>query len=154
MAESAEHDNKIAELMQKLGLTGDQLQGVKLGPGVVGRNSTIAWVFLLVMLVGAVTAGYLHSQVLLGLSLGGAILAGVAIPVLNVYFGNKNPAAALMEGAEFLQYQRMQMRMAAKGIPVIESGVGVLAPPQLKGTGPRSQLKAADASSEIADESE
>lgn len=118
----------IAQLLKKLGLTGHQLHNVKLGPGVVGRNSSIAWAFELVMLVGVICATIMHSPWLLALSLGGAILVAVVIVVTNVYFGNKNPAAALLEGAEFLEYQQI---LAAKGRPVIAPTEPVEAPPLL-----------------------
>jgi hypothetical protein len=118
MAERSQTD-RIADLLNKLGISGHQLQNVKLGPGVVGRNSSIAWAFEFVMLAGVVASAILHSIPMLGLSLAGAICVAVAIALSNVYFGNKNPAAALLEGAQFLEYQQMQM--AAKGVPVIES---------------------------------
>src|ERR1700688_639412 len=122
MGERSQTD-RIADLLNRLGISGHQLQNVKLGPGVVGRNSSIAWAFELVMLGGVVASAILHSIPMLGLSLAGATAVAIIISISNVYFGNKNPAAALLEGAQFLEYQQMQM--ASKGVPVIES----LAPP-------------------------
>ncbi|MFZ0640647.1 MAG: hypothetical protein WA020_08390 [Candidatus Acidiferrales bacterium] len=111
--------DRVSDLMQRLGISGRQLQNVKLGPGVVGRNSSIAWVFEVVMLAGVIASAVEHDTLMLGVSLGGSILVAVVISLSNVYFGNKNPAAALLEGAQFLEYHQMQM--AAKGVPVIES---------------------------------
>src|SRR5438876_10770728 len=86
MSEASQLD-RAAELMGKLGISGHQLQGAKLGPGVVGRNSSIAWAFMVVMLVGVICSAFLHSTVLMGLSLGGAIIVALAISLCNVYFG-------------------------------------------------------------------
>ena len=118
MTERSQSD-RIADLLNRLGITGHQLKNAKLGPGVVGRNSSIAWAFEVVMLGGVIASTILHSIPMLGLSLAGAIVVAIVIVLSNVYFGNKNPAAALLEGAQFLEYQHMQM--AAKGVPVIES---------------------------------
>lgn len=49
--------DKIPELMERLGISGHQLQNVKLGPGVVGRNSAIAWLLEIVMLAGVICGG-------------------------------------------------------------------------------------------------
>jgi hypothetical protein len=119
MTEHTDSGHKIADLMNRLGLSGHQLQNVKLGPGVVGRNSSIAWVFEVVMLAGVIAAAFLHSTTMLALSLAGAILVAIVIVVCNVYFCSKNPAAGLLEGAQFLEFHHMQM--AAKGIPLIEA---------------------------------
>jgi hypothetical protein len=121
--------DRIADLLNRLGLSGHQLKNAKLGPGVVGRNSSIAWAFEVVMLGGVVASAVLHSIPMLGLSLSGAILVAIVIVISNVYFGNKNPAAALLEGAQFLEYQHMQM--AAKGVPVIEASTPPITQPPL-----------------------
>jgi hypothetical protein len=117
-------ESKTAILITEL-LT--RLQNVKLGPGVVGRNSSIVWAFMLVMLAGAIVSGIEHSTILLSLSLAGAILVALVALILNVYFGNKNPAAALLEGAHFVEYH--QIEMAAKGMPRIEPSSPPSLPP-------------------------
>lgn len=109
----------------RLGLVAQQLQGVKLGPGVVGRNTSIAWLFMVVMLVGVVSSATMHNPWLLGIALGGAIFGTLFTQSINVYFGNKNPGAALLEGAQLLEYQKM----AAKGMPVIEDLSTAVPPP-------------------------
>jgi hypothetical protein len=128
----SEHDSsdKVAELMKRLGVSGQQLQNVKLGPGVVGRNSSIAWVAGIVMLAGVICGGYLHSPTLVGVSLLGGVLVGLVVPWLNVSFAKTNPAAALLEGAHFVEFHQMQLT-AAKGVPPVGGGPPVPPPPQL-----------------------
>jgi hypothetical protein len=107
---------QLAETMKKLGLSAEQIQNAKLGPGVVGRNSKIAFTFLMVSIAAIVAGAYIHSNVIVSLSIIFAFIVALGIPILNVIFGNKNPAAAILEGSEFLQYQQL---MASKGNPVI-----------------------------------
>lgn len=129
MAENSQSD-RVFDLLNKLGISGHQLQGVKLGPGVVGRNSSIAWTLEVVMLAGVICAAILHNALLLGVSLTGAVVTALVVAIGNLYFGAKNPAAALLEGAQFLEYQHMQLA-AAKGIPKIELSTPTPQPPQL-----------------------
>jgi hypothetical protein len=136
---SEQEKSKVIELMEKLGITGHQLQNVKLGPGVVGRNSSIAWALELVMLAGVICGAYLHSAALVGLSLGGAILVALAVAAGNIYFGRQNPAAALLEGAHFLEFQHMQMT-AAKGESHVEIPEPPIPPPAQLPEGGRGQL--------------
>jgi len=51
---------------------------------------------------------------LVGLALFGAIVSGLLIAGMNIRFGKDDPAAALLEGAEFLQFHQMQAK-ATKG---------------------------------------
>lgn len=108
--------DQIPELMERLGISGKQLQNVKLGPGIVGRNSTIIWVFLIVMLTGVICGAILKSQILVGGSLIGAVCVALVGILGNIHFGKRNPAAAILEGAEFLEFHQMQMT-ASKGQP-------------------------------------
>jgi hypothetical protein len=129
-----EEKNKIAELMEMLGITGHQLQNVKLGPGVVGRNSSIAWALELVMLAGVICGASLHSIWLVGLSICGAVLVALGVVLANIYFGQKNPAAALLEGAHFLEFHHMQLTVA-KGGSVVEIAEPPVPPPPLQVSG-------------------
>jgi general stress protein CsbA len=115
---------------------GSQVQGVKLGPGVVGRNSSIAYALELVMLAGVIAGIFLHSVWLVGISLFGAIVGGLLIARMNVTFGKANPAAAILEGAEFLQFHQLQA-MATKGdahVVELPFAVPTQSPVQLTGT--------------------
>jgi hypothetical protein len=109
----------LFDLFRRIGISGKQLQNAKLGPGVVGRNSKIGHTFLVVALVGVIGGSYIRNAPIIGISLVGGFLIALCIPLLNVIFGHKNPAAAILEGAQFLQYQ--QIEMAAKGRPAILS---------------------------------
>jgi hypothetical protein len=119
-------DSSIAELVAELV---SRLQNVKLGPGVVGRNSSIAWVALLIDLACIIAAIFLRSIWLAGTALAAGTLVGILIPFLNVHFGKKNPGAALLEGAEFLTYQ--QVELASKGVPAIQPSAPMPQPPSL-----------------------
>lgn len=66
------------------------------------------------MLAGVVSGAFLHSSVLVGISLVGAIVVALGIAYMNVKFGEENPAAALLEGSHFLQFHQMQAT-ATKG---------------------------------------
>ena len=123
--------DEIPKLMDRLGISGHQLQNVKLGPGVVGRNSSIAWVGGVVMLAGVIAGTWLHSEVLVGASLVGGLLVAVGVPCLNVYFAKTNPAAALLEGAQFVEFHQLQLT-ASKGAPPREGGPPVPPPQQLR----------------------
>jgi hypothetical protein len=90
------------------------------------------------MLAGVICGAILRSPLLVALSLAGSIGAALWISHLNVSFGRENPAAALMEGGHFLQFQQMQLT-AAKGRAPAPGGPATPAPPQLAG-GDRSSL--------------
>jgi hypothetical protein len=126
--------DQVADLMGQLGIDGQHLQNVKLGPGVVGRNSSIAWALEIVMLAGVICGAFLKSPLLVGLSLLGAVGVALAISFSNVRFGRENPAAALLEGAHFLQYHQMQLT-AAKGEPPRPGGAPVQPPLELSAKG-------------------
>jgi hypothetical protein len=122
--------DEIPKLMDRLGISGNQLQNVKLGPGVVGRNSSIAWVGGVVMLAGVIGGVWLHSEILVGGALVGGLLVAVGVPCLNVYFAKTNPAAALLEGAQFVEFHQLQLT-ASKGARPTEGGPPVPPPQQL-----------------------
>ncbi len=77
MAENPIED--ASGLLKALGISGEQLQNAKLGPGIVGRNTVIAWVFLIVMLVGILCSYGLHNNFLLTLCLIFAFIVAIRI---------------------------------------------------------------------------
>jgi hypothetical protein len=124
----------VSEVLEHV--LGAQIQRVKLGPGVVGRNSSIAYALEFVMLAGVIAGIFLHSVWLVGISISGAIVTGLSITLMNVFFGKTNPAAALLEGAEFLQFHQMQAT-ALRGDPHIVElpfATPTQAPAQLAGS--------------------
>ncbi len=86
----------LAETMKRLGVSAEQMQNAKLGPGVVGRNSKLAFYFLTVALAGISGGTYVHSTLVVGISITFAFIVTLVIPILNVIFGHKNPAAAIL----------------------------------------------------------
>ena len=130
---------QVLDLLDRLGISGRHLRNARLGPGVVGRNSSIAWALEVVMLAGVVCGGILRSPVLVGVSLGGAIVVALTIASLNVHFGKANPAAALLEGAEFVEFHHMQLTAAKDAPPTVLPGPPVPPPSQL-GTQDRDAL--------------
>jgi len=125
-------------LLKSLGISGEQIQNAKLGTGVVGRNSKIGYTFLSLALVGVAGAIYNHSPLLIGVIIGLAFIVTLTIPILNVVFGHKNPAAAILEGAEFLQYQQI---MASKDNSVIVPALPAQAKPKELSEGLPSETK-------------
>jgi hypothetical protein len=90
----------------------ENVSNIKLGAGVVGKVSTVLVVYCVTL--GALAA--LSSEPLVR---AGAITAIVIVvfPMLwrLINFADKNPQAAILEGAEFLVHE--QMMVAQKGSP-------------------------------------
>ncbi|HKW18262.1 MAG TPA: hypothetical protein VJO35_12210 [Terriglobales bacterium] len=105
-----------------------RLQNIKLGHGVVGRNSQIAWGGITLALAGLVVSAVDHVIWLAAASMALGAGAVILVPCLNVYFGNKNPGAALLEGAQLLTYQ--QMTLASKDVPAIQPSAPMPPPPK------------------------
>lgn len=84
---------------------------VRLGPGVVGRTTTAAIIALVVL--GIVAWNLTHQWLLGGVAaLGFLIFIVYFIGVMH--FAGKHPAAALLEGSEFLKWQ--QDEWVVKGV--------------------------------------
>jgi hypothetical protein len=100
------------KLLKEIGLKSETFEKMRLGPGVVGRSATVAVVALLVL---GVVAWRLTDQNLL------LVIAGASFILFLIYFigamiyGAKNPAAALLEGAELVTWQKQEL--AAKNVP-------------------------------------
>jgi len=124
---------RASKLMNTLGITSQHLRNAKLGTGVVGRNSTIGYAFLIVALAAVIAGISLNNTYLAGMGLVAGLIIAIFIPIMNSRFGERNPAAALLEGSEFLQYQLS--RMASQESPLIEGGPVKPAPAALSGQG-------------------
>jgi hypothetical protein len=124
-----EKQTEVADLLSKAFGIGGRLQGVKLGPGVVGRNTSILWIFEVVMLAGIAVGAFQRNMTIVGISLAGAIVGVLYGLSLNTYFAMRNPAAALLEGSEFLQHELT--KMGSKDKPIIDVTSTPTPPPSL-----------------------
>lgn len=95
---------------------------MRLSRGVVGRTTYAMVAFLAVL---AIAAARIAPNLLLWL-VGIGALTFVVYLLLVMRFANRNPGAALLEGAELLRWQ--QTELAAKGTGPIASGPAI-APP-------------------------
>ncbi|MEI7733763.1 MAG: hypothetical protein WCO56_29630 [Verrucomicrobiota bacterium] len=89
---------------------------VKLRGGVVGKVSTVLIVFCICV---AGLAVFSKNETVLGISIAGIIIVVFTMLWRLINFADKNPQAAILEGAEFLLHQ--QMLMGSKHTPVIEA---------------------------------
>ena len=122
-------DPQKSEILKSiLGTAGDIFQGVKLGPGVVGRNTSLNWACLVVLLAGVVAGVIEHKDTMIYQAIGGAIVIAIFGTSLNTYFGVQNPVAAVLEGAEFVKYY--ENKMGSKNKPVIDVSPPI-PPPEL-----------------------
>lgn len=97
----------LEEVLKTVGVAAESMGKIRLG-GVVGKTSTAV---IALFGVFAIVAWKMSDPLVIGL---------VAAVIFLVYFAGvmafalKNPGAALLEGAELVQWQ--QVEMAAKGI--------------------------------------
>jgi hypothetical protein len=96
----------LKEFARALGVIGDADSRFRLGPGLVGNNSSIVRTFLI---VAAVLGYFLRDQPLIDLSAIG-LLAGVAVLTCigNLIYAHLHPDHALMEGADLLAFHQLQ----------------------------------------------
>lgn len=97
---------------------------VKLRGGVVGKVCTV---LIVIAVATAIIAYVAHSIWVCVLAL--VLLFGTALPILLrlLTFADKNPQAALFEGAEFLAHEQMQMGM--KSTPILPESKVMIPPP-------------------------
>ncbi|MBI4608959.1 MAG: hypothetical protein HY726_08125 [Candidatus Rokubacteria bacterium] len=102
----------IQKILEGLGFSGESLERVRLGRGVVGKTTYVALGALALL---SIVAWRLNDPQLL------LVIAGVGALLFLIYFigilvfANRNPATALLEGAELLRWR--QYDLAAKGLP-------------------------------------
>lgn len=102
----------IKQILEAVGVSESSLDRVRLAQGVVGKSSYVAGTALLALLVVAFSlrdSGYLLAVGCIILVLFCAYFGGV------LWFANKHPDMALLEGAELVKWR--QIEMAAKGQP-------------------------------------
>lgn len=91
-------------------------RSVKFGKGIVSKTSVVAGIAMMVLLAVAWRWNGTLSE-----NLGLLVVASAALAFAVWYirstqsFAEKNPALALLDGAELLEWQRMET--AAKGLP-------------------------------------
>ncbi|SDT17785.1 hypothetical protein [Bradyrhizobium canariense] len=104
----------VKQILEAVGVSESSLDGVRLAQGVVGKSSYVAGVALLALLVVAYSlrdSGYLLAVACFIVVLFFGYFAGV------LWFANKHPDMALLEGAELVKWR--QIEMAAKGQPAL-----------------------------------
>ena len=102
----------LDKILKEAGISTESLDKIRLGPGVVGRSATVAVVALLVLGVAAYKTS--NDYILVGIT-GGALLLFAAFFRWSMKYAAKNPAAALLEGAELVAWRKQEL--AAKSIP-------------------------------------
>jgi hypothetical protein len=104
----------FSKILEGIGLKTESINRIRLGRGVIGKSATVAFGALVII---AIVAARLPSQDDLFLM----ILAGCGFLLFLLFFvgamiyGSKNTAAALLEGAELVTWQKQEM--AAKYLP-------------------------------------
>ncbi|MEO7860170.1 MAG: hypothetical protein ABIU05_06950 [Nitrospirales bacterium] len=101
----------LEQLLKDVGIKSETLNSVRLGPGVVGRSATVTAVALIVL---AVAAYKLNNEYLLFATVCLAVLICVGFCWWAMRYADRNPGAALLEGAELVTW-RMQ-ELASKSI--------------------------------------
>jgi hypothetical protein len=102
----------VKQILEAVGVSESSLDRIRLAQGVVGKSSYVAGVALLALLVVAFSLkdpGHLLAIGCFILILFFVYFAGV------LWFSNKHPDMALLEGAELVKWR--QIEMAAKGQP-------------------------------------
>jgi hypothetical protein len=102
----------VKQILEAVGVSESSLDRVRLAQGVVGKSSYVAASALLALLVVAYSlrdSGYLLVVGILIVLLFVVYFAGV------LWFANRHPDMALLEGAELVKWR--QIEMAAKGQP-------------------------------------
>jgi len=108
----------LEDLLGKIGVNLAKVDRIRLSRGVLGRISIIA---IVAMIALAFVAWKLTDQSLL-------VLIGVEIFLVFclsfagiLWYANKNPQTALLEGADVIQLKQIEL-MAIRGIPIQSPG--------------------------------
>lgn len=100
------------KILKEAGISAESLDKIRLGPGVVGRSATVAVAALIVLAVAAYKINndyFLFAIVILVV----LIFAGFFWGAMR--YADRNPAAALLEGAELVTWRKQEL--AAKNVP-------------------------------------
>lgn len=102
------------KILDGLGVKTESINRIKLGRGVIGKSATLG-VFTLILL--SIVAYRLTDPSLLLIIAGAGFALFIAFFVGSMIYGARYTAAALLEGAELITWQRQEL--AAKNIPVL-----------------------------------
>lgn len=107
---------------------------IRMGPGVVGRTSTVA---LAMILVSGVAIWALKGSVVAVLAVIGIILLfAIGFIATAFWYANKHPHFATLEGAELVRYKEIELAASSPEIIDISANPSANAAP-LTLTGPR-----------------
>jgi hypothetical protein len=118
--------NQPDEFLKALGLGLMRLDRIRLGKGVLGRLSTnLMSVLTVVGIMGVIALARGYEGIAIACL---AICASYALltHVSTMLFAYKNPAAALLEGSEYVRLKEIEM--GAKGLPSPPSQPNIEAP--------------------------
>ena len=102
----------FSKILDGLGVKTESLNSIKLGRGVVGKSATVG-VCALVLL--SVVAYRLTDQNFLMIIACGGFVLFIIFFIGAMIYGALNPAAALLEGAELITWQKQELE--AKYLP-------------------------------------
>ena len=103
----------FSKILEGIGLNTESINRIRLGRGVIGKSATVAVVTLI--LFGIVAARVKNDNELLMIIAGSGFILFIIFFVGAMIYGSKNTAAALLEGAELVTWQKQEM--AAKYLP-------------------------------------
>lgn len=108
--------NPIREALEHTGVNTSTLDRIRLARGVVGKVSYIAAIAILVL--GGIAWRLVDPLHLL--MIGGVVALVFVLYFIGVlWFANRHPDVALLEGAELIQWR--QMDIAGKSVAVVEN---------------------------------
>lgn len=116
----------LDEIVESLSKASSQLSKVKLPGGVVGKVTLAIMVFVV---AAATMAWSVRNVWVTGVALGLSFIAFVLVSFRLIRFAERHPQAALMEGAEFLMHEHIQLR--TKSRVALSPGDATTDPPNL-----------------------
>jgi hypothetical protein len=106
--------NPVPEALEQAGINVSTLDRIRLARGVVGKTSYVAGAAILALAMvawGLRDLNYLIADAVL------VVILFVVYVVGALWFANRHPGVALLEGAELIQWR--QLELGAKSMPAI-----------------------------------
>ncbi len=107
--------NSIREALEQAGVNAATLDRIRLARGVVGKTSYVAAAAILV--IGGITWRLSDHQLVV--AAGFVVFVFVLYFVGVLWFANRHPGVALLEGAELIQWRQLDM-IAKSGAPIVD----------------------------------